>query len=117
MPVVPRKEPMAKLEDDKAYSKREYSLMRIFCGAVTVIGLLFALHGGLSLIGGFGLERTLDRRYGRSVQTRRQMWVELFAGGAACFAGLAGYYAAKRHEREKPIKESQKKQQDKEQKE
>jgi len=71
------------------FTAREHKWASVFGGALAVVGLLYALHGGLSLMGLYGLERMEIEAAGGQPPTRIRMWVELLAGSAVMLGGLA----------------------------
>lgn len=71
------------------YEQRELRWAYYFGTALTLLGFWFLLHGALSLMGGFGLERSIAKRYGHTPLSETGMLVECFAGGAVFLCGLA----------------------------
>ncbi len=86
------------MTDQPIHARRELRWARCFGGILAGVGLFTLLHGGLSLMGGFGLERRIIEHAGRTPPTERRMWVEVLAGTALLSGGLAVYIKSGRHQ-------------------
>ena len=81
--------------DRTSYSRTQLRVSQTLGVILVVLGMWHALHGGLSLLGGFGLERHIARERGEPVRSALEMGVELGIGAAVLVCGLALYFIIK----------------------
>lgn len=88
--------------------KHTHRLYSIFGGIVACIGAWFFLHGLLSLLGGFGLERYVMEQQGISPPSTQDMAIECLLGFIALASGLTIHYMSNKNQDKKQDKERRK---------